>query len=329
MLINENIATARKDGARLLLVNSLECRTHLEYMSGDLKAAQGALATTQAVALDPSSPLRDVFFVEKWRILIAYRAKPSIHWLREARALQSLARDHRDFETARAIDFHLGRELKDPKRLTQVYYGSPFPSYRRRIEETAKGIGIEIPDTYLWQPSPSGRFPSPPVDITHAAPLRGLIPKLLNALCADHYRPQPLLALHERLYPGNHFSPTSSRDQMHQAFKRLRGYLSSHSLALDIHERKGTYSLAGAQRLILHRRSDADARIRVARKRLGDHEEFASSLFASRMNISKPTAVSILREWTSAGAVTRAGAGPGTKYKFVTQTLLSRYRSFN
>src|SRR5205823_2140501 len=131
----------------------------------------------------------------------------------------------------------------------------------------------------------------------------------------DHYRPLPLLALHERLYPGMHFNPDSSPDQLHQLFRRLRRALALGQLALSVREHRGAYALQGEQPLLLHR--DESPGTSAARTALApmDGAPFSSSEFARRHGISKPTAVTRIRELVGAGVLTRIGSGPRTKYQ--------------
>jgi tetratricopeptide (TPR) repeat protein len=318
--LDANIEACRKHGAQLLLANSLETLAHLEYLAGDLPRADAAVAQAQELLRAPEFPLRDAFFIEKWRVLIAHRRDPSRKTLRIAEGLQRQARERREFETVRAMDFHLGRDLKDSRRLARVYFGSPFAMYQERIARTAASLGVELPASYAWKPDGGAMKPSlirTAREISQVAPKPGLLQGLLRTLSSDHYRPFPLLALHERLYPGSHFNPRSSRDQIHQLMLRLRHGFREQGLALEVQERRGAYCLEGTQPLLLRREDSVlKAWAREAGAAMGA-EAFSSSEFASRMGISKPTAVTQLKELVEAGTLERQGKGPKTRYVFL------------
>jgi hypothetical protein len=308
--IHANIGACRNTGAHLLLANSLETHAHLEYLCGDLSRAEQAIEAAQQVLREKNSPLRDAFFIEKWRVLVRHRRHPSATNLRKVRELQMAAVLRKDYETARAMDFHLGRDLKDGQLLAKVYFGSPYPLYRERISRASADLNRPIPDSWVWRPGARA------MELELVAPERGLLATLLKVLSADHYRPLPLLALHEKLYSDAHFNPQSSRGQLHQLLKRLRRHFEREGIALKIREQLGSYILEGDQPLILRREeSPLIAQIRRATSVMGT-ASFKSSDFAIRFGISKPTAITRIREMAEAGAIIIDGSGPATTYRF-------------
>jgi hypothetical protein len=154
-------------------------------------------------------------------------------------------------ETVRDIDFHLIQIFRDSdfgsqkvdanNRVCHLYFGSPFESYRSRIESQ---LHYKSKTHYDWQLSEQSTFILDPL---HAPDLKTgmLLQRLLFALCKDFYRSQRVVSIHAELFPGRHFNPLSSPAVVHQAIKRLRIWARKTRVPLEIYESGGAYRLGG------------------------------------------------------------------------------------
>ena len=70
-----------------------------------------------------------------------------------------------------------------------------------------------------------------------------LLHRLLHLLTEDLYQPLTLGKIFSRLFNGEYFDPNSSPDRVHQVVKRLRAWLRSEKIPLDIQEAGGFYRL--------------------------------------------------------------------------------------
>lgn len=303
-LLARLLTTAERDGNRLLYGNLLEIAAQDAIYSDDPARAESLL---------DRAPVRDDLMVRKWRAVLALR-----HGKSNTGALLRVRQDALrtgQWETVRESDLFLGAYARDLTRLRHVFFGTPYAAYRERIRQFShQELALEEPSIKL------GRGPEgPPLDLRAPEPL-GLSPgqvphRLLLALLDDFYRPPTIASLHAKVFPGSHFNPLTSPQQVHQAMKRLRLRLA----CLRIVERNGLYEISlpkrERRRLILPVPSRDIATSSFARALTLDGPFTGKSSDAARIwGVSLRTANRALTRLLSTGLAARTGEGRATVY---------------
>ena len=249
----------------------------------------------------------------------------------------------------RDCDFHLGVAQRDIAILLHVYYGSPFPSYRKKVKEKLRDLGAPLPDAYDWRPGTVLNATSERHHKTLCIENGELLPKgsglkpgqvlhrLIIALCSDFYRPHSVARLHESLFPDQHFNPKSSPDLVRQAVLRLRAWTQEQKLGFEVVEcGNGSYRLDSARDVgrlrIKTQREDAPfARefdplklrtesFRAKLEMMFDHSKpFRAKTVANAFGLPQRTANRMLTELVAEGCLEKIGSGrsPLVSYRLV------------
>lgn len=320
---------AEAAGDRLLRGNLLELRAQNEIVAGDTAAARAVLGEADRLLRDAGL---DGFFVAKWEAVCALLDapdSPSARHRAEAARDEALRLDH--WETVRDLDYRLAVARRDAERLIHLWHGTPMPVLRSRYEAALRALGIAT------VPARHARIlgPIPPAaalvlatgesgaSSTYLKPGQ-LLHRLVSCLNRDYYRPRRLHEIHEAVYPGECFSPISSRNRLHQAMARLRRAFREMKLPLDVSERGGFFSLVardGSVALVAGPPAIATAspplrsRLDAFRAAWGE-EDFRARDFSARTATPKRTAVKYLSEAFRTGLVVKAGTGVHTVYRF-------------
>jgi hypothetical protein len=328
-VLGRALASAREAGATLLLGNCLELSAQLALAQGALREAGEHLEKASG-ELERSGSI-DSFFVRKWRAVLDLKKSASnerIARLGEIRA-EGLALRH--WESVRDCDFYLASHTRDPSLVAHLYHGTPYARFRRRILEEI-GQETRIPLTFDWQLGP-GKASGPVIDLELGEPVlpgrsprRGLKPgqiphRLLKALARDFYRPYTLAGLFGQMFPDDFFHPVYSVGRVHQALVRLRQWLNSSRIDLQIDESHGHYRL-GAKKPVRIRTllsSGDEQPLEAPLRKL--QAEFASRAFSSReasrcLGMPLRSAIRCLVSAVDSGTLGKQGAGRKVRYRF-------------
>ncbi|MBI2522315.1 MAG: hypothetical protein HYV97_17985 [Bdellovibrio sp.] len=233
------------------------------------------------------------------------------------------------WENVRSCDYYEAICFKNKKLLIQLYFGTTFPSMRQRILE-ALGGEEKLPLVYHWSFFRPATENSPIIDlhngqnsISSSYLKKGQIPqRLLMTLGQDFYKPMRVSELHEHLYPGENYHPTSSPNRIHQALRRLRHWLHKSNVPLEIREEAGFYHLESAKGCVIKLTKDLPTngvtlKLQQQFAKLKDHfktHAFSREEVLSVLNVSSRSAIRILNQLRNHELIERIHQGPKTYY---------------
>jgi len=316
-LLNEVIHTAGLRKYFLLLANAYElsCANHL-YQG---KPSQAEPFLNRAQALLKTHSGIDVFYVEKWRAVLAFTRDGKVSHLEEIRRA---ARAGRYWESLRDCDRFELRSTRDETLFWRLYFGTPHPSYRERLKKEL-GWKLPPPDCVAWRlGKTSGKTQTLDFLVDGKALKAGqAMQRLVSALTSDFYRPLRVGPLFEKVFPGEYFNPISSTHRVHELVRRLRSWLRTMKSPLLVEESDGAYRLTGSvsvELLVPAGEKSVTKWFRIVRT-LG--AKFPSGHFrlaeASRvLGIPPMTLSRLLAQALKENALTREGKGRATRYRF-------------
>lgn len=323
-ILEKTIVDTKTSGLALLHGNCLELMAQAHVHRRHWPEAFAALERARQAF--PDAETKYSHFLFKWgaiaKSLRDGRTHPEL-----VRCRESAVQRH-DYETQRECDLYVGLVEKRRALLYHVYFGTPFESYRKRIEALAD-FDLELPPTFDW--SPGGHVESARVfDLTKGKVERsrevgleaGQLPhRLMIVLCSDFYKPVSIGTAFSRLFPDEHFQQIGSANRIAQIVKRLRQWLSVEDLHAKIEELESKYRFD----------SDSSLVVRVPRKMpVGESKEMVlwksivervpAEVFTKRDVIeigrfSTASAKRLLSWAVDSGQVEVIGSGKQRRYK--------------
>lgn len=334
-LINEILQVTFDEQWNLLHKNSLEIGSQLAIQDRDWRLASDLLkrASEQSEGVYNT----DDVFVKKWKaIALIEKEGATPEALAALSQIQSEAARNGHWETIRDCDYHKALALKDEKLFLQVYFGTPFQSYRDRIAKRAEGW-IKIPSTYVRQMNsePSNRVfdlikGEESLGPAKLKPGKSLF-NALSTLVSDFYRPFVIGNLHAAVFPGEHFNPISSPRRISFLLHRLRDWFQENEMPLQIEFSKEGYRLKSEGPYAFQLVPLGQDKAQSQNKTEGDpahyvvminklREEWPATPFtaidvASRLGISERSARYFIRWALERNQLHRLGSGRSTQYK--------------
>lgn len=317
---------------RLDLFYSIALRLlgNLEIRRKNLDAALANFKRSEEI-LNPFGGI-ELYFTQKW-IGIAELLSSEGDGEKKARLLQlreeALKWNH--FESQRDIDFHMAVVFKDRALASHLYFGTPFESFRKRI--VAECQLTQLPGSYSWA---LGKGKKP--EIVHISEQQetrsGQVLKagqskhrLYKVLTSDFYRAFSVAALYEQIFPGEYYSPETSRGRVHLVVRKLRDWFKENKIPLNIQQTEGSYSLTatGACHIIV-RNPIQDvaaelARLALIQERLG--VEFARKQAETVLGTERTATAKTIQSGIEQGLLEKIGSGATTRYRF-TKTFMDK-----
>lgn len=300
-----------------------------EYLRGNLKEAQALIDKFKTMA-EADGAEGSTIIAQQWTAVIGLASGKDkagfLKMLHEARAAFVAAKR---WERVRMCDFHEYRILGEQSLLARLYFGTPFPAFRKRIASLLPE-DAELPKGYEWELAPNdGKKSGLMVNLSDTGLKEGqLLQRLLQVLASDFYRPLQIAEIHQFLFLNEYFNPASSPDRVHQAIRRLRLWFKKSKLPLDVQEDNGLYRLVayapcslsvgqatGSQ--VLDKSPD-DLRLGAMLEKL--KAKFAGAAFSANeaaevWDISYRSAVRYLAQAREKQLVCRQDKGPLTSYR--------------
>lgn len=312
-------------------------QTH--YLEKDWSGAIQALDRMDALyPHDPDSS--SDLISRKWRRLIELhqrqkRPETRPETLAALAAIKKGFRALGNWEQVRSCDYYEAVATDDENLLVRLYCGTPFPEFRRKLLTASGRQAQDMPEHYevsvgrATESAAAGEAPwldglNGENSLGRARLKPGqILQRLLAALTADLYIPPNIAQLHEGLYPGDHFNPTSSPLRVRQALKRLRQWLKANRIPLEIEEKQERYRLESEVQIRIRIRSSASEPGAPTRtldlvERLAaqfGREAFSAHEVETLLGISRWSAVALLRTATRRQVLERIGRGPSTRYR--------------
>lgn len=243
-----SISTCEKNDFKLAGARLYELFAELCLSAKDFGGASEALDRAEALLADKQSI--DSFFIRKYRAAVLAFSRPTDPAAQDAiKKVEAEARVRRHWETIRDVDRIRALAFVDEKRLNDVYFGTPYSSYKAHLEKE-KPSSIEVQGCYDWKLGKGEARES--LDLSQALRSSSSEPffklgmthhRLFTALCADFYRPLRNATLFSEVFPEERYIPGQSPERVRKAIFRLRNELKRKKLPLVILEEEGTYRL--------------------------------------------------------------------------------------
>ena len=321
LLAKLNVETAQKK-YQLLRGNCLELTAQVHVCQASY--AEAIRLLNEATELSPNGQTKYSLYQRKWRAIAeclqnGKSSAPLLHSVRQTAA------DSADWETVRDCDLYLAHVEQDMDLMKQVFFGTPYRTYRKRITSlTGQNFSQEL--CYLWNPTKNSH---PRILNTEAGSIEKselslgsghLMHRFLQHLTADFYKPLSLGAAFSELFPDENYAQIGSANRISQIVRRLRTWSAKNAVGFKVTELNGSF------RFII----ESDLALRVPESlpenSPQDHswrlvENGVRASFFSRNDVehqtgsSAATAKRLLRWAIDAGKVEVIGSGPGTKYR--------------
>lgn len=325
-LLAQIVSEAKAGGFGRLHANALELRAQMYILKHKYSQAENDLNAASKLLQEAS--VLDDFFVMKWKTLLSIQGRPTPAVINRFSVLRDEAVKRRHWETVRDSDFYLARFTSDIQLFTHLYHGTPFESFRRRIE-TNLPRGEAIEPSYLWHLFDGGRGEiAPRLDLKRGEASTGaklkigqLLHRMLLALAADFYRPIRTATLFSTLFIGEYYNPQSSPHRVHQNSLRLRAWIEESGLPIEIEAGPGGYRLVAtapvalASNLVEAPSTRADDMLEQARAHFGA-APFGTQDLVAVTGLSKRTVLRFLEQAKTSGELELEAAGRSTRYRF-------------
>ena len=304
----------------LLHGNVLELRAQLAIQTREWDSAISLLAEAAALMRQADGSVGSLQ-IDKWRVVAM--AEKERRAPIELRTIQKRAIEQGQWEAARDCEYHLAKFAQDEPSLLRLYFGTPYGSYRRKIEKLVR----EVPDTWDWSfgPLSEGSF-----DLARAASLDGSLQlkaghmshRLLIALSQDFYRPASVISLFSQIFSGDYFNPDTSPNRVHQGLKRLRGWLEENRAPARLEESSGHYRLqiirGNAIRLSRDPLSTSHQELELTKLRAAlAGQEFTAKEAESVLGCSRASTQRLLRWASERGKLKLEGHTNRARYRLV------------
>lgn len=234
---------------------------------------------------------------------------------------ESIKKKH--WESIRRCDFLSAKFFRHVLDAKQVYWGTPYESYRRRFlqdcpwftpdEHFDLNLGPELPSRILHLTNG--------VVLTQKKEFRVLKSKsatmnLLRALAADFYRPRSLIDLFQDLFPGEYYFKKHSSDRVHQLIRRLRNQLKHQKLFIE--EQNGFYEIQGSEIALRKEykteQDNLSYQVRLICKKL-KQKNYSAVQVAKMFSLSLRQAQRICREGVRLDLLVQVSRGPKTCFR--------------
>lgn len=233
------IDSARQGSFRRLEGNCHELLSQVHILGDDLEAASASVHAAELIFDTPES-LKGLekLLTEKCRAFLDAKLAKSTEPLLKFR---ERVVDWGHAETLRETDLFTLMVNFDAKKFEHLYFGTPFPAYRERIENY---LGQHTtPSTYTW----GSDLPAVPrLDLVHegtALRFGSSVHRTLHALTLDFYRANRSNSLFGLLFPNEYFNIFTSPTRLHQNLRRTRIWLKENHIPAEILKTKNGFIL--------------------------------------------------------------------------------------
>ena len=316
MLVDDFIDHLKSIENKRLLANAYEIKAQLEIKKQQFDHANDSLYQARKYTRDGSP--NSIHFIEKWSsISQALQFKNEKVLVNLKMKSQKLG----FWETSRECDLYLNLIKFDESRFHHLYFGTPYPAYRKRIK-TLLETEVQLRDQYRY-----GYKRGPLIDLRSFC--KDNVPILKSAsqphqiidhLLQDFYKPSPITDLFNTLFPDQYFDYRNSKNKIHKAIERTRVEILDSNLPIEIEEHNSAYRLKiiGPLGILIHAErklvSADEVRIELLKQNFKDGKLFHAKEVTPILGLKKISALKLLNQQVAKGELLKIGVGPNTKY---------------
>ncbi|MCB0420834.1 MAG: hypothetical protein KDD61_07550 [Bdellovibrionales bacterium] len=321
------LSSTEKHGYHLLRGNALELSALAAIGLKDYGLAKEYLSFA-ANHLKNVRNLTD-FYVKKWGVILSLYKRVSNQSLEELSRLKREALVLRNWESCRELDYFKSLFTKDQTLFTHVFFGTPYPAYRKKMLEE-KWTNWCLPTEYIYKSEvvveeerevfdlAIGQCDSKEIFLEPGQ----LMHNCLILLVSDFYRPRALGSLFSELFPDEVFNPNSSPDRIYQLIRRLRVWIKKNRLPISLLESQGFYSieLKGNLALRVPEEIKLASKESVLMEKLVSHfgkKAFTAADASRLLNLSRTSLQRFLTWAQLRKCIEKQGSGPKLYYKIL------------
>ncbi len=239
-LLSELETDAKNGELYALLSYVMDLRSQLLISQKKYKEAIAILNKSEKLISGGES--RYELMVRFWRTVCEYALSPQKeNSLKAIIELRLNCVKQGRWALVRECDFYRSVISEDTNLFLKVYFGTPFPAYRKRLEERF-GTPVGIPEYYLWNPVEKNAGEKKVLKVFEGIDLQSgnslkrgqVLHRLLRALCSDFYVPFSSESLFFYLFPGEKFNPQTSSKRSRFATLRLQRWFKESKIPLQI-----------------------------------------------------------------------------------------------
>ncbi len=302
---------------------------------------------------------REKIFASKWYYINELEQSKTVqdNALKKLLTLKKNSMKVQNFETARDIDFHIGRIFKNEFLLNKVYFGTPFEQFKNRVERQLTQLNLRLADIFYFNSisnsnliysnatieyinyidsesknvnsmNRSSTFVTPSCyKINNFDCLSHLEKQTFKLLLQDFYADAKIGSLHAQLYPKEYFNPFSSPQKIHSLVYRLNKSLNTNFLKLSVKFKTSGYSLKVNKNysfLIenqLKSEFKSEKRIEVIISKIQSNFKSKNSFnrkdIETLFNVSARTANNYIGAVLNNGLAIKKGCGPAANYQMI------------
>jgi len=241
-----------REDSKHMFLNCQEFRVQIHHHAGRLDEARRVLkeAWSSAGGQDGVTTL----LLEKWRHIIALTAKDQ-DAEQSLRAFQAKVREAGHWESLRHLDWEMATALGDGELAKQVYFGTPFPAFRRMI--LSSQLAAAIPPQTLRSDARSNEGARVVDGLTgENMPFKfGSLPyRTLLLMCSDAYQPWTVYRIFDGMFGDENFDPFTSPNRVYQMVNRIKDEIEHDKIPLEVQSSGRGFRLRplGGGALVLH-----------------------------------------------------------------------------
>ncbi len=312
---------------RKLLINlGTEQQAEIFVLTGRFDRASDLLARASKQSKDSGHLLN--LWIAKWQAVMTAK---SVQDSRGKEALERVflqARSQEEWETCRDVHYHFVSNYQDQNLFNRVYFGTPFGSFKQRLEELPL---YNLPEEFSFHIGPK-EMNSTLIDFSQkkvrkkassqSVKLTEAEWSLLASLASDSYKPIKVGELFGEIIKDEYYDPFTSPNRIHQCVFRFNEKVESADLGFKVLGSASGYRLFAEKpvRLIVPQEvkvlSFDDQRLLLLSKKLRHEEAFKASEAKTILEMSERSTNRWLKEKVENKDLVRSGLGKNTRYHF-------------
>lgn len=316
-LLLEAMEESQKEQSYLLYALCTREMGNLELRAGNWQASVDCFVKAEALLEQFGGS--ELHYAKKWKTLLLVAREPgNADYQRAVSKVREEAIGLKNWESVRDIDYHLAKYRHETDLMQFLYFGTPYEAFKKRLLENFPEA--RLPETYEWVlGTDTGKKPS--LIDTRNLKVGMALHRLYLTMTSDFYRPFSEAALFEKLFPGEYYTPITSKYRVHQCIRHLRLWFKKEHIALNISFQDGAYSLNSDHSCkilvdpAVKVSESLDARFEILKKQLSDG--FTSKNVCEILKVEMSSAQNILRDALQKGLLEKSGSARATKYHFV------------
>ncbi len=310
---------------KVLYANLQELQAQVHLQNHRIPEAKESLLKAQDLLKSHAG--RYLLYVNKWLAVIDLMEQDPLNLnpqrLIEVR-LQALGL--RNWETIRDCDFHMARLTHDNSLLARVFWGTPYPNYRKRMIELYQ---VKTPELPMFRFSPNNQLKEPDTIHFDLSDPQSIFRKqdrfyrLFKILVHDIYRPPRMGVVFSRLYPDEYFDPFHSPHRVRSLVSRFNHFSKTNHFLFNVKIEKGDFILVSEvprAGILLHPTKPITSVHRlpfdIIKKQLKG-KRLTSPLIANTLGVSQRSVTKLIQSWLESKLIIKKGRGRSTYYHFL------------